>query len=409
MTESYTGEILTSALGELSWQRSGGLPGIYDIWENSAGQTEVLVPLDRSRPDYRRLVNRAVGQLGQAGGESASRALEAALLRSAAFGTQTWHKESPLPSGMIPWSGGTELFQAVTGTLAASAKSAHHVRRHHKQSSSPVAKAFLDQVRMGQTQAGSFIVTAHVPLAAQISTRKSNGEVLFPDVSDAIPAGQIVETLARALDAASSSVEEYRTHATLDAFEEAVTSGVSYELTNALASLTMGGNCEVILERPDGTSTGISTSTFEFHTPDSQVFADAAERLKVPDEPEHVSVLGEVTALRRDHDGFDLIRTIQLHVESPRNLGTVSVQLDTRTYDEAVQAHRDRLLVMVDGTLERRGNRKWIIDPSLRTLPESAVEIGVEAPSSDTTYLPGLDNKALLLEPPAERRDPEDP
>lgn len=407
MTINYTSEVLTFALSELAWQRAGGVPGIYDIWETSEGHAEVLVPLDRARPDYKRLVSRAVGQFGQAGGELADRALEAALLRSAAFGTQTWHKESPLPSGMIPWSSGTELFKAVSGTLAASAKSAHHARRHHKQSSSPVAKAFLDQVRMGQTQAGSFIVTAHVPLAAQISTKKSGSEALFPDTSELIPADQIVDTLARALDAASSSVEEYRSHARLDAFEEAVTVGVSYELTNALAALTTGGNCEVILERLGDTPTGISTSTFEFRTPDSQVFADAAELLKVPDEPEHVSVLGEVTALRRDHDGFDLIRTIQVRVERPRNLGTVSVQLDSRTYDEAVQAHRDQLLVMIEGTLERRGNRKWIIDPSLRTLLDSAPGIDIGVPSGGD-YLPGLDDDAFLLEAPPERQDRED-
>lgn len=399
---SYTSEMLTSVLNELAWQRVGGVPDVYDIWENSEDHSEVLVPLDRSRPDYRRLVSRAVGQLGQAGGEPANRALESALLRSAAFGTQTWRKESPLPSGMIPWSSGTELFKAVNATLAASAKSAHHARRHHKQSSSPVAKAFLDQVRMGQTQAGSFIVTAHVPLAAQISTKRSDDGALFPDASELIPTDQIVDTLARALDAASTSVEEYRSHATLDAFEEAVTMGVSYELTNALAALTTGGDCEIVLERRGDTPTGISTSTFEFRTPDSQVFADAAERLKTPDEPEHLSVRGEVTALRRDHDGFELIRTIQLRVDSPRHLGTVSVQLDPHKYDEAVQAHRDRLLVMIDGTLERRGNRKWIVDPSLRTLSDSAIGTGIAIPPRDPNYLPGLDDSTLLLETPDE-------
>src|SRR5690606_12879185 len=153
------------------------------------------------------------------------------------------------------------------------------------------------------------------------------------------PAEEIVTTLERALDASQVCLDEYRAHATLEPFEEAVTDGVSCELARALANLTLDGDCGIVLERAGDLIDAPRRTEFSFSAPDSQVFADVAERLFTPAEPRRVSVAGEVDILRRENDGTRRVHTIHLRVLDNNEIRSVRVQLSADQYTEAVEAH----------------------------------------------------------------------
>ena len=74
-----------------------------------------------------------------------------------------WKKETALDAGVIAWDQGEALFLAARSQLVASAKSTREPRRYHGNTSAYVAKRFLESSFMGQTDIGSFIVTAYTP------------------------------------------------------------------------------------------------------------------------------------------------------------------------------------------------------------------------------------------------------
>src|SRR5262249_17977367 len=103
----------------------------------------------------------------------------------------------------------------------------------------PFARRYIDSVLMGQTQPGSFVVTAFVPVNESVPLSASQ-EPGFSDL-EGVTCRDITFATVQALSATRQALEESRGSGTIVAFtDRGVESGISYELVNVVKDIASG-------------------------------------------------------------------------------------------------------------------------------------------------------------------------
>ena len=379
-------ETLTVLLRQFHWSVSAGEVGRYEVWSpESDSDDEIVVPLDPRRGDFVRLVDRALRTMLQKYGQPA-RDLIALLEVKTRAGLEStrWSKETTINAGLIEWEQGETLYKSVRTLLSVSAKSAKQPRSHHGKSSAYVAKRFLDGCLMGQTDIGSYVITAYTPSQqrfyvsrkAEESPASSAGMVELQSLTGS----QILNTLENALDAVRSGLDEYRAAPNLEVFSETVARGVSSEFARALGDITRNGETSIEITR-NGTGDQSTQSRREivFQAPEAAVLDSVAVSLASDPEPVDVTLVGEVVVLDRssaDHD-----RVIRLRVKEGARVRSAKVRLTVDQYAMAMEAHGQDLDLRVSGRLEKDHNAYWLYNAAgLALVRQTPVIAGDQLP-----------------------------
>ncbi|MFB7514029.1 hypothetical protein [Streptomyces sp. NPDC056144] len=364
---------LQAILGELGWLVAGSRAGIYARYAPPGGgeyegMPSVVIPLDSNAPDYPQLMHSALAQLAQRR-DFWSRSLYPRIA-VAASDEFRFQKESKAPSGLISWRQGERLIESARRTFLAGAKyylgpGRHFVNRHGR-----FATRYLDQILMGQTAVGSYIVTALAPSDAAIDLKQgSEGSTRMLDVG-VTRVRSVNEAVVHAVGATVEALDHYRASGSLAGFEQGVIDGISYEMTNALLGIASNSDEALIAvewdqgqARPSGVE-----SEFLFHSEDVAPLSQAAVRLAEDESSTQFTITGRVHLLAKKTVGSPGVFGIDsLQPQGPRK---VRVRLaDEEDYHEAVRAHEEDLAILVAGRLEKEGNLSWLYDATVvRTL-----------------------------------------
>lgn len=357
---------LAAALQKFGWEREGGNPGRYETWARSTDEqaSSVLVPLDVSKRDYRHLLERARSLLVSQIGSEAEHFLASLHQRSrAALDATRFGKDTSVELGMISWDQGQALFDAARSILVAAAKASRDKRRYYGNAGSYIARSFVESSLMGQTEVGSFVVTAFTPATERFFTRKSD-EGQPGQMRDVVSLSgrEILQTLETALKTTHSALQEYRRTPRIELFGDAVVDGVSYELVTALSQLTSDSNeSSVAMEyAPAGLHLLPNRVVIPFQSSDTPILGRAANYLARDRPPEDVTLQGRVTLLTRPRPGEAGI--VRLDVTAGSEASKVRVRLEAEDYSVALEAHREDTVLSVRGRLEREGQHYWLYD-----------------------------------------------
>ncbi|MCB5177788.1 hypothetical protein [Streptomyces antimicrobicus] len=348
----------------------------------------MIIPLDAAAPDYQHLMSHALTQLAQRR-DFWSRSLYPRLAVSASDEFR-FQKESKAPSGLIAWRHGERLVESARRTFLAGAKyyigpGRHFVNRHGR-----FATRYLDQILMGQTAVGSYVITALAPSDASIELKQAfDGAARLPDVGVA-RVRSVNEAVVHAVGATVEALDHYRSSGSLAGFEQGVIGGVSYEMTNAILGITSNADEALIAvewdqgqARPEGVE-----SEFFFNAEDVAPLAQAAAKLAEDESSTHFSVTGRVHLLAKKTAGSPGVFGIDsLQSQGPRK---VRVRLaDDEDYHEAVRAHEEDLAILVAGRLEKEGNLSWLYDATVVRTLGSLDEFPTSRRSAPQEGIPG--------------------
>ena len=152
-------------------------------------------------------------------------------------------EDAPTVHGSIAWPVGEQLYEtARRDTFRAAAKSSEMHLPRFGNKGSVVARRYVNGIRMGQTERGSFVVTALVPLDQQ----DVPGLEQLPVFEDVLGLEDnflrnVTANLMQASSAAIEAATEFGRTSSFGVFIEAVDYGVSSELVEALSNLATGG------------------------------------------------------------------------------------------------------------------------------------------------------------------------
>lgn len=365
-------------LEQTGWERRGGRPGSYSRWvlPTVAGVTEpasVIIPLDRRNADFTELLEEALSRLRQLASTHRPWAMPVLRELTHAPGDELrFRKNIPTTRGAVPWSAGEELFSGARGILVAGAKARLSRQAYYGQKNGRFAKRFLESVLMGQTEEGSYIVTAFTPPTQKFPERET--QEISPPFSD-VPSytgREITETVVSALTATEEALEHFQNTNSLSAFTAGVQAGVSRELTESLHSIvrdTTEAEVEVLwsLEPVMIEDARPADRAFVFTGNQAPILERASLELSTATPSEYVQVTGWVSVVARPKRGEPGL--IRLKVISGSEAATLQVRLNEEQFEIATTAIAQELGLSVTGRQEREGNRYWLYNASrLRTV-----------------------------------------
>lgn len=383
-----------------------------EVWRLPSADrvTRLLLPRDRAFADYGTRLDDAV-RLLQAMNEFS---LEQLAMRVAQTRADVLYvrADQTMTDGTIPLSQAENLIIGARKMLAAAAASTLKPRAKIAGRRSQAVTDFLnDDLRMGHTQRGSFIITVLTRLdspelsdpdensSPQHSTPAANtkagvggstkheeaatrGQPPTVQVGDTptqreasapqplvMPSFQrrVMTTLNTGLQAAARAAST----PALPGLVEAVRLGASADLFDALSVMTAYEGLHTLDLTFDWAPAEPQVADTErevvFTRDEIPQFRSASARLTEAPPIEHDSITGQVVRLERGADNDEGIVSI-VGVVGRGTKRSVRLRLNGKQYAAAVTAHRRRTPVTCSGELDRTGREWWMRDPQFQVI-----------------------------------------
>ena len=329
-----------------------------DVYAGEA-RPEIIVPRTERLGDYASVVAALIETFAQVAGQD-----ELTVYRSLVIADRDIVRVRAAESddGSVTLNQGADLIGGARDMLLSAACSLRDPRPVYRAGANREAADLLQRVRLGQTDQGSFVVTLLTPVVPPPMPS------LFPDQEDlnAPIERRMTRRLVEALSAARGAVE--RTAAGEEgAFGELVASGVSANLCEALVRIiepfpTLDVGVSWARTRPMSGPDAL----VRFGRADAALLREAARSFRDRAPRPDVRLHGFVRLLKRgqaDDDG-----TIGLAADVDGQRQSVVAVLEREDYERAVQAHRDRAVVVLAGDLDRIGQRWRLLSPRVENV-----------------------------------------
>ncbi|MCW6529727.1 hypothetical protein NED98_05665 [Sphingomonas sp. MMSM20] len=260
--------------------------------------------------------------------------------------------------GSVSIDAGVELVLQARDMLLAAACAAKDPRAAYRAGKVKDAASYMDRVRLGQTEQGSFIVTllAPVPPALDLLDQGTFWPVETEEPFDR----KVTRTLAKALDASRRAAESAVRGNGMAAFQEAVSSGVNANLCDALATLIDKGNgLEVSVTWARTRPTPEKRKVVRFSESEGEIFREAASRFRTLEPRPDETLNAFVVALDRQPDAGEGKVSLKTFLDGQPV--SVRATLPPDMYHRALGAHDTKQSVVLTGDLKRAGQR-WVLE-----------------------------------------------
>ncbi len=317
---------------------------------------EVFAPGSHQLADYAEAVSQVISVLAEAEERD-----ELAVYRDLAAADRDlirFRAPDADEDGSIDLDTGVDLVQQCRDALLAAACSASAPKRFYRSGSNAKATEYLKSVRLGQTEHGSFIVTMLSPVPPYLE--QIGQQYLSPDFVEEPFGRQVTRTLSDATKAVKAAIAEVSRGGNIEAFERSVSSGVSANLCAAIAKFVSDGKgLDFSISWARTRPTAEVRARTEFVQSDAAILKEAAKVLREREPRQNERIFGFVTRLAREPDAKEGRVSISAFIDGKP--AAVSVVLDQSLYSVALSAHKEGAEFVLEGDLERSGQR-WMLN-----------------------------------------------
>ena len=338
------------------WVKADTYGDHSDVYDGE-GLPEIILPRTKNLGDYGRVVARLIeifASVAELSGLELYRDLVTA--DRDAFRVRA---NADSEDGTVAINDGADLVNGARDALLAAACSLQAPRPLYRAGSNREASEFLKKVRLGQTEKGSFVVTLLTPVIPPIV----QGGLLEEIAEEPPLERQITQRLAQAL-ASTQQAMEMTNSGDSDAFAKAVSSGASANLCEALVQMIEpfpAVDVSVTWARTRPMTT--ARRRVRFAKDDVPILREAARSFRNREPQTDARLFGSVRMLRRDDSETD--GTVTLHAFVDGKTQSVTAILNQSDYHRAIYAHREKDPVIVEGDLERFGQRWRLSNPRI--------------------------------------------
>ena len=337
------------------WRKAESYGEHADVYA-ARGKPEVILPRTERLGDYPRVVSQVLGIFARVAQRD-----ELALYRELVTADRDVIRVRVTEGddGSLTVNDGMELIGGSRDMLLSVACSLSEPRSLYRAGAHKEAGDLLDRMRLGQTDQGSFVVTLLTPIIPfPLPT-------LVPDLDDwgAPLERRMTRRLVEALSATREATER-TTVGDEGAFADVVGSGVSANLCEALVRLigtfpTLDIGVSWAQTRPVDSS----GTVVRFAGTDSPILREAARSLRDRAPRPDARLHGFVRLLRRGKTQDEGTIRIATSIDGRRQ--SVTAVLERSDYERAVQAHKNRAVIVLTGDLERMGQRWRLLNPRI--------------------------------------------
>ena len=354
-------EQLQAYLLSKQWFEDGRIRSFATIWHRHQDEdTEVVLPLSYVR-DYQQRVRDALMAIASFEMRKVSDVIgDVKQLFSNVITVRVVHSDTE--DGTIPINDGVLLISKARDLLSSAAQAVYAKRRHFSGPAPKDARDYLDTLLLGQTEIGSYVVNVIAPNQASFVVEQA---VAAPTITDAVPLSQAITlSLITGLAAFSKASTRYAEMGSLQAFDDAVLSGVSANLCDALLGFSgekRNRTFEITVTAAADPMFGSESRKFEFDGTQVEVLEKVSGYYKddyvLPDRV----VTGYITKLVRPKD--ETAGTITLDSVLSDVERKIRVSLTGDDYHLAVIAHDIGEMVRVQGDVHIKSKNAVLLNP----------------------------------------------
>lgn len=341
----------------VGWTKGDTYGDHSDVYA-AEGLPEIILPRTQRLGDYANVVSQLIEIFAKAAETD-----ELSLYRDLVTADRDVIRVRVAPGdddGSMTVNNGVNLVRGAHDLLLAAACSLREPRPLYRVGANREANNYLDQVRLGQTEQGSYVVTLLTPVVPPPMQH-----MLDPNwASDDDPierrmTWRLTQALTATRDATERTIGGDR-----DAFSEAVRQGTSANLCEALVTLiepfpTLDISLTWARTRPMDTA----RSVVRFANADAPILREAARAFRDREPQPDVCLVGPVQRLKRDEWETDGAITLRAYVDG--RIQSVAAVLKRSDYEQAIHAHKTKAPVVLRGELERFGQRWRLLNPSV--------------------------------------------
>lgn len=356
---------LELTLTELSWVKQPGDNPRMSLWVPSSKaklepavireEAGVFLPHNPEAPDFPRIVHRAMTELAELSAANVVEELATSQLRLERsldkFVVSTDGRA--VRNGVVDWRIGARLVKGLEEVLESGARASHEYKRWFKRANRVIGENYLNSCLMGQTEVGSYVVKAFVPATIPLSISNSAKMKKHSQVSSR----EVSETVFTSMQATKEVLEEFRRERNPDAFNWAMTQGVSVEMLRGFRKLIGADDTEITVEfiktKDDEPSVVSSRGSVVLEPTLTESVEVGIATLKDAPHRTEMVVSGEVIGLMRQWDAPDSRRIKMRGTGRDGKTRVFTVYLNEADYDKALEAHGCGVLLEVSGVTEK--------------------------------------------------------
>lgn len=329
------------------WHRDEPYRAHSDVYVGES-RPEIIVPRTERLGDYASVVATLIETFARVAEQDESSVYRALVMAD----RDVIHlRVAESGDGSVALEDGVSLVRGARSLVMAAAFSLREPQPVYQPRSNPDALDLVNRMRLGQTDQGSFVVTLLTPVVPPAIPVP----FLAADDNDAPIARRATKRLLEALIEVRAATEQSAT-ADEGAFEGAWFRGVSANLCEALARMverfpTLDVGVTWARTRPEATNGRV----VRFGQADAPVLREAARSFRRRAPRPDVRLHGFVRLLKRSESQYG--GTVELATDVDGRQQSVSTALEQADYEQAVQAHKDRSLVVLTGDLDPLGRR----------------------------------------------------
>jgi len=313
---------------------------------------EILIPSRRELFDYERMVENVITSVSA----YEKRSFEDVLSQILSFGDilKFQISNSKTKIGNIPINDGIDLYQSVSdliiygacGELYPDKKS--FPRKHRE------ATDLIKNCQIGQSQYGSFIANIHYQLVRPPESRDLDLE-MNPILPNPPLGRKTILRIFKGLENVRESIQIENPAPIINNYRE----GLNANMCDTLVEIIKTGlgsdiNISANLE-PAWTLPEINTN-FILQPSSQSYLMEASDRLKGENPEERITLVGEVTLLRRMPEEENTIKILTALEDDI----FVTIKLDAESYNMAITAHGNNSKIRITGILKKIG-RIWLL------------------------------------------------
>ena len=268
--------------------------------------------------------------------------------------------------GAVSLTDGVNLIGGARDMLLAAACSLWHPQPLYRAGANKEANDYLRQVRLGQTEQGSFTVTLLTPVIPPPMQQQL--DLKWQIERDPVER-RITKRLAEALTATREATEK-TIGGDDNAFTTAVSQGISANLCEALAELIEPSPAlDVSLSWARTRPRERARDVIRFDNDDASILREAARAFRNREPRPDERLFGFVHRLKRGEN--ETAGTITLRADIDGQPQSVTAVLAQSDYERAIEAHEGRAAVIAQGDLERVGQRWSLLNPRIVSIVPS--------------------------------------
>ena len=351
--KNYTFSSFSRFLNKLGWEKTNDLNEYYTVWHSpiiDERQEELVVPITNEVFRLERDLNNIIKTLMSFYDKKEYQILDD-FENSVKDQVKFRVKSEMTEDGYIPLVEGVRLLENTKEMLIASFLSINNKKKNYTGPHPENVNEAISNIKMGQTEEGSFIINIYLPNDYYEDGQPS----LLEEESDSFTrkALTVMEQASTELISKAKTFEEQ--HNDLSVFDDSYLQGVSSNFCSTISEISSNGKNDVEIEiiLNDTIDAKEDIRKIEIKKEIIPIINNVKEYYKQDFTTENFVLIGHITKLHQEVD--DSEGDITLTCEIAGKLKKVKLDLNETFYTIAQEAHRNKSYLRCVGTLKING------------------------------------------------------